>query len=110
MNYEQRPNPRLRVERGIYQQPNGKYAVCFMVDGRPCFRTVGYDVEPWPPKKAAMASTRLALSSGSLPRRYRLRRIRLSCGHRLDSCRPDESSLVVSGTPSCSHSGSSPNT
>lgn len=31
---------RTRVERGIYLQPNGKYAVCFMIDGRPRFRTV----------------------------------------------------------------------
>lgn len=36
---------RVRVERGIYQQPNGKYAVCFMVDGKPRFRTVGRDLE-----------------------------------------------------------------
>jgi integrase len=36
---------RARVERGIYRQPNGKYAVCFMLDGRPRFRTVGYDLE-----------------------------------------------------------------
>jgi integrase len=36
---------RVRVERGIYRQPNGKYAVCFMFDGRPRFRTVGYDLE-----------------------------------------------------------------
>jgi integrase len=35
----------VRVERGIYRQPNGKYAVCFMLDGRPRFRTVGYDLE-----------------------------------------------------------------
>lgn len=34
MNDEQRPATRVRVEQGIYQQPNGKYAVCFMVDGR----------------------------------------------------------------------------
>ena len=25
---------RVRVERGIYLQPNGKYAVCVMVDGQ----------------------------------------------------------------------------
>jgi hypothetical protein len=36
---------RVRVERGIYRQANGKYAVCFMKDGKPCFRTVGNDVE-----------------------------------------------------------------
>jgi integrase len=31
---------RVRVERRIYQQPNGKYAVCVRVDGRARFRTV----------------------------------------------------------------------
>jgi hypothetical protein len=31
---------RVRVERGVYQQPNGKYAVCVRVDGRARFRTV----------------------------------------------------------------------
>lgn len=36
---------RIRVERGIYRQANGKYAVCFMLDGKPTFRTVGYDLE-----------------------------------------------------------------
>ena len=41
----QRPAQRVRVEQGIYQQPNGKYAVCFMVEGRPRFRTVGYDLD-----------------------------------------------------------------
>ncbi len=35
----------MRVERGIYQQLNDKYAVCFMLDGRPTFRTVGYDLD-----------------------------------------------------------------
>ena len=35
---------RVRVERGIYRQANGKYAVCFMIDGKPRFRTVGYDL------------------------------------------------------------------
>lgn len=25
---------RVRIEQGIYQQPNGKYAVCFMVEGK----------------------------------------------------------------------------
>ncbi len=36
-----RPDRRRRVERGIYEQPNGRYAVCVMVDGRPRFRTLG---------------------------------------------------------------------
>ena len=31
---------RVRVERGIYRQTNGKYAVCVMVGGRPRFRTL----------------------------------------------------------------------
>jgi hypothetical protein len=35
-----RPDRRRRVERGIYQQPNGRYAVCVMVDGQPRFRTL----------------------------------------------------------------------
>jgi hypothetical protein len=36
---------RMRVERGLYRQGNGKYAVCFMLDGKPRFRTVGYDLD-----------------------------------------------------------------
>jgi integrase len=35
---------RVRVERGIYRQPNGKYAVCWRHAGRLRFRTIGYDV------------------------------------------------------------------
>ena len=31
---------RVRVERGIYRQTNGRYAVCVMVDGQPRFRTL----------------------------------------------------------------------
>src|SRR6266571_3759717 len=31
---------RRRVERGIYIQPNGKYAVCMMAEGHPRFRTL----------------------------------------------------------------------
>jgi hypothetical protein len=31
---------RVRVERGIYQQSSGKYAVCVRVVGRPRFRTI----------------------------------------------------------------------
>jgi hypothetical protein len=31
---------RVRVDRGIYRQPNGKYAVCVRVDGRARFRTL----------------------------------------------------------------------
>jgi integrase len=36
---------RVRVERGIYRQPNGRYAVCVMIDGRPSLRTVAGDLE-----------------------------------------------------------------
>lgn len=35
---------RVRVERGIYRQANGRYAVCFMAAGKPRFRTVGGDL------------------------------------------------------------------
>lgn len=42
---EPAPGRRIRVERGIYRQPNGKYAVCFMLEGKPRFRTVGYDLQ-----------------------------------------------------------------
>ena len=31
---------RVRVERGIYRQKNGKYTVCVRVDGRARFRTL----------------------------------------------------------------------
>ncbi len=35
---------RVRVERGIYLQPNGKFAVCCRHAGRLRFRTVGRDL------------------------------------------------------------------
>src|SRR2546430_1263613 len=31
---------RVRVEREIHRQTNGRYAVCVMVEGRPRFRTI----------------------------------------------------------------------
>jgi integrase len=40
-----RSRRRVRIERGIYRQANGKYVVCFMLDGKPRFRTVGNDLE-----------------------------------------------------------------
>jgi integrase len=46
---------RIRVERGIYRQPNGKYTVCFMLDGKPRFRTVGFDLELARKQRASMA-------------------------------------------------------
>ena len=36
---------RVRVERGIYRQTNGRYAVCVMIDGRASLRTVAGDLE-----------------------------------------------------------------
>jgi hypothetical protein len=36
---------RVRIERGIYRQTNGRYAVCVMLDGRPSLRTVAGDLE-----------------------------------------------------------------
>jgi hypothetical protein len=36
---------RVRVERGIYRQANGRYAVCVMIDGRASLRTVAGDLE-----------------------------------------------------------------
>lgn len=39
------PARRSRVERGIYRQPNGKYIVCFMLAGKPTFRTIGYELD-----------------------------------------------------------------
>lgn len=45
MSEESLAGRRVRVERGIYRRPNGKYVVCFMLDGRPRFRTVGFDLE-----------------------------------------------------------------
>ena len=36
---------RVRVERGIYRQPNGKYAVCFRHAGTLRFRTIGFDLD-----------------------------------------------------------------
>ncbi|HMJ33161.1 MAG TPA: tyrosine-type recombinase/integrase [Baekduia sp.] len=43
-NVKARPG-RRRVERGIYEIPNGKYMVCFMVAGKPRFRVVGLDLK-----------------------------------------------------------------
>lgn len=50
-----RPVGRTRVERGVYRQPNGKYAVCFMLDGKPPFRTVGYDLDMAREERAALS-------------------------------------------------------
>ena len=50
---------RVRVERGIYRQPNGKYAVCWRHAGRLHFRTVGFDLaEASRERLALIAATR----------------------------------------------------
>jgi integrase len=55
---------RVRVERGVYVQPNGKYAVCFMVAGKPPFRTVGTDLGE---ARAARAALIEAAVRGEVP-------------------------------------------
>jgi integrase len=55
---------RQRVERGVYLQPNGKYAVCFMVEGKPRFRTVGVDLAE---ARAARAALIEASARGEVP-------------------------------------------
>lgn len=44
---------RVRVERGVYRQPNGKYAVCFRHAGRLRFRTTGFDLDCAPAATSA---------------------------------------------------------
>jgi len=39
---------RIRVERGIYKQANGNYAVCARRSGRLHFRTAGADLAAAP--------------------------------------------------------------
>jgi hypothetical protein len=61
---------RVRVERGIYRQPNGKYAVCWRHAGRLRFRTVGFDSgEARRERLALIAATR----EGKVPVSPRLR-------------------------------------
>jgi hypothetical protein len=61
---------RVRVERGIYRQRNGKYAVCWRHAGRLRFRTVGIDLaEARRARLALIAATR----EGSVPVSPRLR-------------------------------------
>jgi hypothetical protein len=49
---------RVRVERGIYRQRNGKYALCWRHAWRLGFRTIGFDVaEPRRARLALIAAT-----------------------------------------------------
>jgi len=61
MENSQSGGRRIRIERGLYQQSNGKYAVCVIVEGRPRFRTLRRAQSPkrvasaiscrrWPPQ------------------------------------------------------------
>ena len=61
---------RVRVERGIYRQPNGKYAICCRHAGRLRFRTIGCDLaEARRERLALIAATR----RGKVPVSPRLR-------------------------------------
>jgi integrase len=56
---------RVRVERGIYRQANGRYAVCVMVEGRPRFRTIGAVALPEARRERELLQ--LAAANGELP-------------------------------------------
>lgn len=64
------PKGRTRVERGIYRQPNGKYAVCARRSGRLLFRTAGRDLGEARRARAELIS---ALEAGRVPASPRLR-------------------------------------
>ena len=58
---------RVRVERGVYRQPNGKYAVCWRHAGKLRFRTVGFDLAE--ARRERLALTLLILRSRGPQRR-----------------------------------------
>ena len=65
------PKPRrIRVEPGIYRQPNGKYAICARRAGRLHFRTAGTDVLT---ARRAREELIAALEAGRVPASPRLR-------------------------------------
>jgi integrase len=61
---------RVRVERGIYRQPNGKYAVCCRRAGTLRFRTIGFDLAEAREQRAKLI---VAAGSGVAPVSPRLR-------------------------------------
>jgi hypothetical protein len=67
---------RVRVERGIYRQPNGKYAVCWRHAGRLRFRAVGFDLAEAAcaagPDRGHARGQRARLAAASLLDRRRL--------------------------------------
>lgn len=60
---------RVRIERGIYLQPNAKHAVCFIVDGKPRFRAVEGDLDA---ARAARVMLIDAAKRGEVPASPRL--------------------------------------
>ena len=67
---EGRKPRRTRVERGIYRQPNGKYAVCARRAGRLHFRTAGDDLVT---ARRVREELIAALEAGRVPASPRLR-------------------------------------
>jgi integrase len=67
---------RVRVERGIYLQPNGRYAVCCRRAGRLRFRTVGSDLGEARRERAAFIA---AVQRGVVPVSPRLRFDTVAC-------------------------------
>ncbi len=61
---------RTRVERGVYRQPNGNYAICARHAGRLHFRTVGRDLAA---ARRAREELVAALAAGRIPASPRLR-------------------------------------
>lgn len=67
---DSRPARRRRVERGIYQQSNGKYTVCVRVHGRAHFRTLEATTLPAARRQRDLLQT--AARRGDLPLSPRL--------------------------------------
>ena len=66
---------RVRVEQGMYHQPNGKYAVCFMVEGKPRFRR---SAMTWMPPASSAPAYIDATRWGIVPASPRLRFARVA--------------------------------
>ena len=70
MGSESSTRRRVRVERGIYMQANGKYAVCCRHAGKLRFRTVGFDLDLARRERVALIA---AAECGLVPVSPRLR-------------------------------------
>ena len=70
MGSESSTRRRVRVERGIYMQANGKYAVCCRHAGKLQFRTVGFDLDLARRERVALIA---AAERGLVPVSPRLR-------------------------------------